>query len=304
MLKTYYYSRNKVSTSHNSGHAATLHSTQIRLRRTSHVRKTLYDIHFCYLIFRAAFHKMKRERKNKKCYTKQDMETNKLNPDSQLANSTSLNNNFSFRQSGLSKLVKLLTASLIVLFFGSTIFFAYKYYGVKQKLDSQRQALLSPSPTISSPSPILSPTAKKEQKQAQTPTSPVVEEVSLSDIKYTLPSGWVAEIRSKQNDLFLSPKEEGGYLAIKVLPYDGKTGRRAYYCQITNHCIKATYFTKMKIGNIYGYRADALDNSGGGAEYFGAKGDKFYIIYSFSPSYPHNNFFDQTYQEVLDSLVF
>ncbi|PJE68921.1 hypothetical protein COU96_02590 [Candidatus Shapirobacteria bacterium CG10_big_fil_rev_8_21_14_0_10_38_14] len=139
----------------------------------------------------------------------------------------------------------------------------------------------------------------------QAPTlSPVPQGTKLSEIKYTLPEGWEAKMRSDQNDLFLSPKEEGGFLAIKVYPYDGKTGRREYYCQLTKFCIDATYFTPVQTGNISGYKANALDNSGGGPEYFGAKGDKFYVISSFSPSYPPDNYFDRTFQQVIDSLVF
>ncbi len=131
-----------------------------------------------------------------------------------------------------------------------------------------------------------------------------VKGAELSEIKYKLPDEWEARIRVEQNDLFLSLKKHGGFLSIKVYPYDGKTSRREYYCRLTNYCTKATYFTPVNIGNISGYRADALDNSGGGVDYFGAKGDKFYIISKLSPSYPLDNYFDKTFQQVLDSLVF
>jgi len=233
------------------------------------------------------------------------METNKLNPDLQPANSTSLDKAFCFQQIVFrGKLPRLLVVGLIALLLGTTTLFAYKYYELKQKLNSQQPALPLPQPTVSSPSPVSSLTTQDDQERTQTPTPLLTRGANLSEIEYTLPDGWVAEIRSEQNDLFLSPEEEGGYLAIKVYSYDGKTGRKAYYCQITNYCIEATYFTEMKIGNIPGYKANALDNSGGGSEYFGVKGGKFYIISSFSPSYPPSNFFDKSYQDALGSLVF
>jgi len=47
---------------------------------------------------------------------------------------------------------------------------------------------------------------------------------------------------------------------------------------------------------------NALDNSGGGIEYFGSKGNKFYIIGSYSP--PSPNEFENNYKQVLNSLIF
>jgi len=124
----------------------------------------------------------------------------------------------------------------------------------------------------------------------------------LEEIKYTLPQGWKA--KTDNNRLYLSPIDEGGFLAIQVVNYPGNIGRREYYCQITKYCLDRTYFTEMNIGNIAGYKASGLDNSGGGEDYFGTKGDKFYIIGSFSPSSPSPNEFDKNYQEVLRSLIF
>ena len=162
--------------------------------------------------------------------------------------------------------------------------------------------LITGSPSVT-PSPKLPP---KNQEFSPTPAHLSTSRLSPSKIKYTLPDGWEAKIRPDLNDLFLTPKEEGGFLAIKVYPYDVNIGRRKYYCQVTGFCIDGiTYFTPMQIGNISGYEAAALDNSGGGGEYFGAKADKFYIISRFSPCYPpSSNYFDKTLQQVLDSLVF
>ncbi|RJR14765.1 hypothetical protein C4579_04045 [Candidatus Microgenomates bacterium] len=121
----------------------------------------------------------------------------------------------------------------------------------------------------------------------------------LGNIGYTLPATWKAEI---QGDSLLLTADGGGYFSIKVYNYPG-TGRREYFCQVTGDiCVPETYFTVMNIGNISGYKADGLDNSGGGPVYFGAKGDKFYIINSYSPPAPSE--FANTYQQVLDSFVF
>ena len=124
--------------------------------------------------------------------------------------------------------------------------------------------------------------------------------VDLKNISYTLPNEWEAKLDDKV--LFISPINKGGYLFIKVYDYSEKTGRREFYCQITKKCIDATYFSEFQIGNISGYKANALDNSGGGAEYFGSKGNKFYIISSYNP--PSPNEFENNYKNVLDSLIF
>lgn len=128
-----------------------------------------------------------------------------------------------------------------------------------------------------------------------------VQGADLKEIKYTLPSNWTGEIRD--NNLVLNANG-GGYLAIKVYSNKPSEGRREYYCELTKYCTSSSTFSPMQIGNISGYKAEKLDNSGGGTEYFGAKGDKFYIISSFSPSYPTPNEFDKTYLSVLSSLVF
>jgi hypothetical protein len=122
----------------------------------------------------------------------------------------------------------------------------------------------------------------------------------LENITYTLPPGWKAEIRN--NHLILS-SDGNGFFSIQVSHYPQNTGRREYYCQLVKYCTKDTYFNQMDIGNIAGYKALALDNSGGGADYFGAKGDKFYIIHSFSPPSP-SELEKRDQRTVLDTLKF
>jgi len=132
-------------------------------------------------------------------------------------------------------------------------------------------------------------------------TSTQINGADLKNIKYKLSQGWEAKLNN--DSLFISPVNGGGYLSIRVYDYPGNVGRREYYCQVSKVCIEGTsYFTEMNIGNISGYIANALDNSGGGPEYFGAKGSKFYIISSYNP--PSPNEFEQNYKSVLNSLVF
>ena len=147
---------------------------------------------------------------------------------------------------------------------------------------------------------ISSPSPASISQVSLTPTIPVVNGVSLKNIKFTLPQEWESILYSDY--LFLSPKKDGGYLSIKVYDYSTDVGRREYYCQVSKVCITETYFTDMNIGNISGYVAHALDNSGGGEEYFGAKGNKFYIISSYGP--PSPNEYEKSYKQVLDSLIF
>ncbi len=124
--------------------------------------------------------------------------------------------------------------------------------------------------------------------------------VELKDIRYTLPSGWAATLNP--DNLHLAPTSGGGYLYIEAFNYPGTTGRRDFYCQLHKYCIAETVFTETTIGNIAGYKATRLDNSGGGSEYFGAKGNKFYIISTYAP--PSPNDFDNYVQSVLSSLIF
>lgn len=137
----------------------------------------------------------------------------------------------------------------------------------------------------------------------QVPSPIVTTKISQTNgnIKYILPQGWEAKLNN--DSLFISPANGGGYLSIRVYDYPNNIGRREYYCQVSKVCIEGTtYFTEMSIGNISGYMASALDNSGGGSEYLGAKGNKFYLISSYNP--PSPNEFEKNYKNVLNSLVF
>ncbi len=132
-------------------------------------------------------------------------------------------------------------------------------------------------------------------------TTTQVKGASLNEIKYTLPETWTGKI---SKDTLLLSANGGGYLSITVHNYTYATsGRRDYYCKVREGvCLDSTKFTETKIGNIDGYLAEGVDNSGGGNEYFGAKGDKFYIIVSYNPPLPNEYY--NNYQKVLDSLVF
>ena len=144
----------------------------------------------------------------------------------------------------------------------------------------------------------------KSNSATNTPIkTPQANGAILKEIRYTLPNGWTSKLYKDGIDresLMISP-ENGGYISILEYTYPGNIGRREYYCQIWKVCIDSTYFTETQIGNISGYHAYSLDNSGGG-ELFGAKGNKFYVISVFNP--PSPNEFEKNYQKVLDSLIF
>lgn len=166
------------------------------------------------------------------------------------------------------------------------------YFGTLRKNENQLQSTSTPAPSeTSSLSPISEPTAKPNL---------TVNGAELAGIKYTLPSTW--ESKPTSESLTLSPKTGGGFLVLKAYNYPGDMGRRDYYCKLVGYCIKETYFESMNIGNISGYKASALDNSGGGDDYFGAKGNKIYIINSYNPPSPTE--FEKSYRQVLNSLVF
>jgi len=192
-----------------------------------------------------------------------------------------------------------------VLIFSSMIVFGVGGYFLGKQSASKNLAEISISPT-----PSITPTTTPTNSPTPTPTVDISQikitqkdGAILREIKYKLPTGWKAEITEKK-DLFISPGS-GGFLAISVWNYPKNIGRREYFCLVTKFCIEGvTYFTEMSIGNISGYSANALDNSGGGGYFFGAKGDNFYLINELSPSYPAPNEFDLHKQEVLDSLVF
>lgn len=187
----------------------------------------------------------------------------------------------------------------------SAVFFGFGgYYFGKNSLSSSQKVVdvqqneIPPSPS-SSPLGEVSPTPIPQTSPGTNTNT--VNGVDLKNIKVKLPEGWKTKLNT--DSLFISPETGGGFLSIKAYDYPTTIGSREYYCQVTKVCIEGTsYFTEMSIGNISGYTANALDNSGGGTEYFGAKGNKFYIISSYNP--PSPNEFEKSYKRVLDSLVF
>lgn len=193
-------------------------------------------------------------------------------------------------------LITLLVSAVLFGFGG--YYFGKNSLGSSQKVSNVQQNEMTPNPSSSAlveVSPTLTP------QTSPTPATTVINGVDPKNIKVTLPEGW--ETKLNTNSLLISPKTGGGYLSIKAYTYPTTIGRREYYCQVSKVCIEGTsYFTEMNIGNISGYTANALDNSGGGTEYFGAKGNKFYIISSYNP--PSPNEFEKSYKQVLNSLVF
>lgn len=189
-----------------------------------------------------------------------------------------------------------LLMSAVIFGFGG-YYFGKNSLDSSQKVSNVQQSELIPTPSsgvLVEVSPTLTP------QISPTPAT-VVNGVNLKNVKVTLPEGW--EIKLNNDSLLISPKTGGGYLSVKAYEYPTTIGRREYYCQVSKVCIEGTsYFTEMSIGNISGYSANALDNSGGGTEYFGAKGNKFYIISSYNP--PSPNEFEKSYQQVLNSLIF
>lgn len=176
----------------------------------------------------------------------------------------------------------------------------YLGYQSKKEPVPNQAAVPSPVPTEEAKKEEPLPTEVATDSSKATPT--VVQEngASLNDIKYVLPQNWEAKFTS--GGINFAPLSGGGYLFLKVYDYQTSLGRREYYCKTTGFCTQSTYYDEVKIGNISGYKADSLDNSGGGPEYFGAKGNKFYIISSYSP--PSPNDFEKGYKSVLNSLVF
>jgi len=192
-----------------------------------------------------------------------------------------------------------------MLFFllGGAIFGLAGYY-LGLNIQSRNYEISEEPETEILPTTTLTPTTEvtptQEVKENTTPTIKVVNGADLKDIKFTLPANWESKLSS--GSIFIAPKTGGGYLNIMVYDYPTDTGRRAFYCKTRDVCIDVTSFSEMKIGNISGYKAQGIDNSGGGVEYFGAKGNKFYIISSYGP--PPPNEFEANYLQVLDSLVF
>lgn len=174
-------------------------------------------------------------------------------------------------------------------------------------LGTKYQRNISPDNVVSTKFPIAttdpSPIAKESPLPSIKPKptlKPAQNGASLENIRYSLPKEGEAEI--KNGMLILSPTKGGGSFYIKVYNYSGTDGRREYYCQLVDYCTSETNFEKVNIGNIEGYIATILDNSGSGPDLFGAKGNKFYIISSYALS--SANVFSAISQQVLNSLVF
>jgi hypothetical protein len=136
-----------------------------------------------------------------------------------------------------------------------------------------------------------------DEKQSKTANAvPVLLPKEVENISYTLPEGWQAKI--VDGKLHFS-ETNGGWIVIEAYAYPSDVGRREYYCLVTSYCIEGTTsFTERKIGNLSGYAASGLDNSGGGGEYFGVKDGIFYVI-SFKTSLVLNKDNDPDYQAMV-----
>lgn len=193
-----------------------------------------------------------------------------------------------------------------LLFFTASLLFvgAMAYYvGTQQTRtkDTNLPTQISASPdtlVAETNSPTPTPSAKPTSSAGASATplaspKPVEKGATLEEIKFTLAPGWESEYRD--NGLFIGTPDNTGYFFITTYPYSG-AGRREYFCEVTkDRCIPETTFTPTKIGNISGYKADRIDNSGGGPMFFGAKGDTFYLI---------NTYGSEKIYSFLDSLVF
>lgn len=171
----------------------------------------------------------------------------------------------------------------------------------KSSLSTQQNTSLKSVKSNNSDETTLSPT-QGEDSEANSNSGKVQEiGADLKSIGYTLPENW--EVKISEDNLFFKPSKGGGFLILKVYAYPTTVGRREFYCQVSKICITdTTYFTETTVGNISGYKANALDNSGDGVDYFGAKGNNFYIISSYNP--PSPNDFEKGYELLIKSLVF
>lgn len=162
----------------------------------------------------------------------------------------------------------------------------YEILSTLELKNSKTNFVITPEPTIQ-PAPT---------------KNPIIQEPSgnLENIKFKLPSNWESEISNFV--LRLSPNQGGGFLAIKIYGYDSSSEVSEAYCKTVGYCNPSTTITPVNIGNISGFIASGLDNSGGGSEYFGTKDNNLYIITTYTP--PSPNEFEDNYQKVLDSLMF
>lgn len=132
-------------------------------------------------------------------------------------------------------------------------------------------------------------------------------EANLMGVKAALPENWSMEVveNTQGTTLMISPDNAGGFIAIRAHDYVDTGNMQAYYCSIHEVCIPAmTEFIETPIGNIVGYKATPVDNSGGGRELFGVKDGKMYTLSVSTPSVPEITEFEMHSAEVLESLVF
>lgn len=124
--------------------------------------------------------------------------------------------------------------------------------------------------------------------------------ITLTNLSFVLPANWTyTNIDGVVN---IYPKNGGGYINIKS-HYINNQDPKDFYCLKTNVCIKnTTYFTPFKIGNIMGSQANAIDNSGGGIDYFVVNKNTFYLVNTYNP--PSPNDFEKDYEFILNSILF
>lgn len=190
-----------------------------------------------------------------------------------------------------------------ILLLGTGLLGGYMLRGNTQSPPQEDEQMAKVSPTVKPTTP--SPTAQATPQYND--PEPAIDQTPGADarnIKYALPSGW--KVSPSDEALSISSPDGEGTISIGVFNYPGMTGRREYFCQVTNLCVEGkTQFTPTTIGNISGYIASPVDNSGGGGTaYFGSKGNKMYVIniYNYSSTTP--NEFTQHYKELINSLVF
>lgn len=235
------------------------------------------------------------------------MELDKIDPQNQPAQNVSYNASVGHSISSRNSLALLIFCILILVPFFALGIYYFRDSQKKNSFNTQTQHTeISPTQPQSDEIPFSTITTFVKHSTVTTTPQNLVEGANLSDIKYSLPQGWIAEIKKNflnQDSIFISPENEGGYLSVSVYDYPGTIGRREYYCQVSDVCIEdTTYFNEINLGNIPGYSANALDNSGGGVVFFGAKGEKFYIINTYKPPSPSE--FETNYMTVLNSLQF
>lgn len=148
---------------------------------------------------------------------------------------------------------------------------------------------------------ILSLYYRKTTLPTNPPETSVQNGSEMDNIQYKLPPNWTAEVK----DGVLVFSANGGYLSVREIGNYKGTGRREFYCEVSkNSCINETEFNAMRLGNILGYKAEPVDNSGSSIAYFGAKGDKFYIVDYWNFSSTYDTDFQKGYMQVIDSLQF